>query len=316
VRKAVESDKFYHSQLFSQESQVLEDVCTSINNCTSKGGMWDILRGQKVDKPREILADLCRYHFLEEVFCMSHDVCIDKHKRHPKYKLKDAPLSVYYSLKSGKVKLSAVVGLLFEDMVRDMLKDKCTTQTLLFGYWKEPCTEIDIVLVDELKKVVYWGSCKLKAHKQDASNLMAHVVSYFNNRGWQLHEYFTYHHVFLFISPTFCYEDQQRLLKPSVEDLNAILSTGRSMPVKEVCCRKLSNYANSGAAFEWWPPQETILNNSSSKTKGKQSEKVGAKPEATNNDLLSNINPNSFFQIDKFMCLSLTELRNIDLKSL
>lgn len=114
-------------------------------------------------------------------------------------------------------------------------------------------------MVDKKTEVVYWGSCKMNARKQDPCNLMAHVVSYFNNRGWQLHDYFTYRHVFLFISPTFSEEDRKsfsELPQQSVEALNAILSTGRSQTVKNVCENKLSDYANAGAGFAWWPPEQ------------------------------------------------------------
>lgn len=106
-----EGDKFYSSQLYATESRVLEEAFNNISNCTSKAELWNILRGYNIDQPKPILDDLCRYHFLEEVLCLSFDVCIDKNKRHPRYKLKDSPLSVYSSLKSGRVKLSGIISL-------------------------------------------------------------------------------------------------------------------------------------------------------------------------------------------------------------
>jgi len=50
-------------------------------------------------------------------------------------------------------------------------------------------------------KRIYFGSCKINPSKHEYLNLLAHVISFYNNRGWDKHKWFNYDHVFVFISP-------------------------------------------------------------------------------------------------------------------
>ncbi len=126
---------------------------------------------------------------------------------------------------------------------------------MFYWYYNEPATEIDIVVgsfpkeesndnpKEELVEIpkqstIYWGSCKRNCQIQDTWNLMAHVVSFFNNRGYDSDEWWSAQHVFMFLSPTFD-EKKESALKNSLLPLNTALASDKSRVLK--ACTELSN---------------------------------------------------------------------------
>jgi len=146
--------------------------------------------------------------------------------------------------------LHAKQGFVFEELCQSMIKhyknyfnsffslsDKATIKT---GIWEEPCTEIDIIVSDDRTKTVIWCSCKRTSHYQDHYNLMAHVVSFFNNRGYNHHSWYKYSHILLFLSPTFS-TDQRKNLEECVQSVNECLLGDRGKLI-DLIKNKLSNF--------------------------------------------------------------------------
>jgi hypothetical protein len=94
---------------------------------------------------------------------------------------------------------------------------------------------------------VYWGSCKRACKAQNPFNLLAHVVSFFNNRGYASHYLFGYKHIFLFLSPDVTKEVHQDL-ETSVKRLNNMLKNPDQ--IIENARNQLSNVFGHGKKFE------------------------------------------------------------------
>jgi hypothetical protein len=105
------------------------------------------------------------------------------------------------------------------------------------------------VVEDETSKTIYcyWCSCKWNADLQNAKNSMAHVVSFFNNRGCEKHYLWNYKRVFGFFSPLIR-EDQRKKLSEQMKEVDTILA-GSRVEVIEECTRQLSNVHEHGKKF-------------------------------------------------------------------
>jgi len=254
VKQAFDREPFYNMQLFSKESAVLQAAYQQASYCDTYGKMRSyILHDVQLDTAdHKLLGDLVDYEFLGVVGSLSQDTTTDK--QHPHYYIRDAPLAMLAALKGGRNTLPSAAGLRFEDMVRHMIKDSLSKELkVFFGDWREKCTEIDFVAVSKANKTVYWGSDKLNAAQQDYLNHLAHIVSYFNNRLWQNQKYFRYRHVMLFISVQ---EDNKHRFDDKHEEMNQILSNGRSTDLEKLCRGKLSNYNEGGEPFAWYEPKK------------------------------------------------------------
>ena len=180
---------------------------------------------------------------------------------------------------------------------------------ILDGFWAEPCTEIDFVGVNSRKRTIFWGSCKLDFQKHKALTLLAHVVSYFNNRGWDKHPYITYRHVFIFCSPVFqqqpdanssgasssgsssslgssAYTSKAQSLNESLTAINAALRYGRTEELRELCTKHLSNQYENGAPLLWYV--EWLQ-----KQKDKNANKKGVTATANTAELIQNVCPHN-----------------------
>jgi len=184
----------------------------------------------------------------------------DQKSSPPRVILHDFPLWFHTKITS-ELQLRKEQGFIFEDVCRSIFENYKNKISDLFsisyqakihhGYWQEDCTEIDVVVSDEETKTVIWGSCKLSFSQQDYFNSMSHVVSFFNNRGYGLHPWYNYRHIFLFLSME-CNADQRKNFIGSVTPINDMLAGNRKLLV-EMITKKLSNYANEGKSFKMSP---------------------------------------------------------------
>jgi len=112
--------------------------------------------------------------------------------------------------------------------------------------WMEPFTEIDIVICNDTKKIIFWGSCKRDFQKQELKSLISHVFSYYNNRGFESDKTYDYSHVLMFISP----EKEESKCQKLAEKFNSIQSyfQGNIDEIIETlvkwATKKLSGYFN------------------------------------------------------------------------
>jgi len=102
-------------------------------------------------------------------------------------------------------------------MVRDAIEEYTSRELVVVirSEFAELHTEIDLIVVMNKIKRIYFGSCKMSPSKHEYLNLLAHATSFYNNRGWNTHKWFSYEHVFVFISPD---------LSPSPVDEESLLS--------------------------------------------------------------------------------------------
>jgi hypothetical protein len=283
VENHFKSAPFYRKQLFSTESSVLEVAYKQVSYCNTYGKMRSyILHNAKLDSAVHlILEDLVTYHFLGVRSSLSKHAATTRQTQHPYYYIRDAPLAMLKALKGGHNLIFSAAGLLFEEVVRDMLANSPSQDLeVKRGDWREPCTEIDVVAISKVRKTVYWGSVKLSAEQQDPRNHMAHIVSYFNNRHWQNHKYFTFSHVLLFISAE---ENNKARFDHTHEDLNSLLCGGRTPELEQLCKSKLSNFVERGKAFQWHTEQtwKEQIANEKNEAKGKQATKGSKKAPST-----------------------------------
>jgi len=82
-----------------------------------------------------------------------------------------------------------------------MTKYYCTNPTVIEYEFMEPSTEVDEVVIDYTERKIFWGSCKRNFGKQNFWNLVAHIFSFFNNRGFMKSDYYHYKHYLMFIAP-------------------------------------------------------------------------------------------------------------------
>ncbi len=91
-----------------------------------------------------LLADLVSYHFLGIRGSLSqrspdHDyvetAATTHEKQHPHYYIRDAPLAMRAALRDGRNTLPSAVGKLFEDMVREMIKNSSSTLWQVYFYF-------------------------------------------------------------------------------------------------------------------------------------------------------------------------------------
>jgi len=171
-------------------------------------------------------------------------------KGNPQLRIADNVLQLLRKTNYNPDYMSTAIGYLFEDMIYRFWKELLDKSFQIKRvYWDEPCTEIDSIVVCEATKKVYWGSCKLNCSQQDPENQMAHVVSFFNNRGWKSHDWYSYEHIFLFISPSFK-PHERSYVEGSLQKLNDILH-GNQDDLLHQCATKLSNVHERGKPFEW-----------------------------------------------------------------
>jgi len=135
----------------------------------------------------------------------------------------------------------------YKDKIAKILSISCQAK-IHQGYWEESCTEIDLVVSDEETKTVIWGSCKLSSSHQDYFNSMSHVVSFFNNRGYDLHQWYNYKHILLFLSLESSVDQRTNLIE-SVTPINEKLF-GRRDELVSLVTKKLSNFAQGRKPFK------------------------------------------------------------------
>jgi len=176
---------------------------------------------------------------------------------HTKVILLDSPLWFHYQI-TNQSQLRQKQGFIWEAICKSIFKEyknkiseilpiSCQA-TIHDGYWEEPCTEIDLVVSDKETQTVIWGSCKLSSSHQDYFNSMSHVVSFFNNRGYERHPWYNYKHILLFLSLEST-DDQRKNLIESVTAINQMLFGTRNDLVTLIT-NKLSNYSQGGKPFQ------------------------------------------------------------------
>jgi hypothetical protein len=89
------------------------------------------------------------------------------------------------------------------------------------------------------QKVIFWGSCQRHDRAQSPKNLLAHFISFFNNRGYANNEFWGWKHVFLFFSPSFT-DDIAKHLNNSVGEINTMLQ-GPHAHLISLCIFQLSS---------------------------------------------------------------------------
>jgi hypothetical protein len=75
-----------------------------------------------------IIEDLVKYQFLGTRKSLSEGAITSAKGNFSHYYLRDAPLAIRHALKSGKNSLATASGRLFEDMVRDMIKEQSSNE--------------------------------------------------------------------------------------------------------------------------------------------------------------------------------------------
>jgi len=236
-------EPFYRSQLSKKHSAVLQ-VCYAKSG---KEGLndreADIYQQTDIGAEKIILDSLVRYCYLQrlEPLQFPGDVYLWKNKEWKKANpskpkpskiiLADAPLqfsrlcSIEEFWMEQGFYLEAISRSVFEHS--STIRQKCALSDkakIHYGYWSDndTCTEIDILISDELSQTIIWGSCKRESHKLNYVNLLAHVVSFFNTRGYGLHPWFFYTHKFLFVASKIS-TDQRQTLKESITHINILL---------------------------------------------------------------------------------------------
>jgi len=112
------------------------------------------------------------------------------------------------------------------------------------GYFCEPFTEIDIVISDKDNEHILWGSCKRNSEKQNLISLLSHLLSFFNNRGFGNHKWFTYKHTLLFMSPSFQTGKKEQISVDWVGTANSLLMPAKRKHLVDLAATLLSDHAN------------------------------------------------------------------------
>jgi hypothetical protein len=191
------------------------------------------------------LEDLRIHHFVdyfEPIFRINEKV-------YPRWEIIEKPLRFLSQVVRGKMSLANLEGRAFEEVARSLLTKKLHPAVVYQNvFWAEECTEIDVVAENREQQIVYCGSCKRSCRAQQPTNLLAHVISFFNNRGYSAHYLFNFKHIFLFISPEMDDEHRQEM-QNSVQRLNQLLQ-GDQAQLIQLAREQLSNVFGRGRKFE------------------------------------------------------------------
>jgi len=258
VKGLFKKDTFYGDQLRSESSQVLR----AISECKGKTlatTLNYIINATKLAKVavRSRVDDLISYGFVQQQDPLFQENLVPLGpKQHSRYQIIDCPLRT--SLKKSETDFTNMQGLIWEEYCKaafhhtEVCKKLLNLDKVLVydGYWAEQCTEIDVVLLSEETKSVFWGSCKRNYKKQERGRLASHVTSFFNNRGYKKHPWQAYRHIFLFLSPEFDEDYRKRLL--DIGTVNNLLQDGINSGISTMVM-KLSNVHGNGAQFKWAP---------------------------------------------------------------
>jgi len=251
INKYFENDTFYRTQIHAEHSKVLEALGQYSGQSTLNAQTEYLLRtsGLRKSALSPTLEDLERHRFIRKIHVVFP---LTKDKDTYYWKLLDNPLRVLTEVVKGKSTLSWLEGWVWEEICSSLLSDGVPGMKLQVhqGSWSEPCTEIDVVAVNEEEKIIFWGSCKRSSSQQSRQNLLAHVISFFNNRGYREHQFYHFQHHFFFLSPTFTERERDTFGQSCTQFLNQLLHASE-ISVLDECVQKLSNIAERGNPFKW-----------------------------------------------------------------
>jgi len=159
----------------------------------------------------------------------------------------DCPLRTFHKVMEGDTTLETYTGTVFEEIIRSLCAIR-PTEKVIDWKWAESCTEIDVLFVDESQQTVYWGFCKRNGSQHHLLKNMCHILSFFNNRGWTSHQWYTFDHQMVLYSPTFSDRDEQIFEKNYAEQVIRFSQEGSSEIVK-YCQNLLSNVFEKGKNF-------------------------------------------------------------------
>jgi len=237
VMEMMAQDMNYSSQLSSKHSAALRTI--SENDGEDSSRIYDLIGNQSsltrhAFKP--VLDDLIRFGF-----CKLQNPWLQVRGNNEIVKLIDCPIRTF------KAKdFKGLQGPIFEEICRELVEEKeCLgSAKIIDNYWNEHCTEIDLVAEDENAQVIYWGSCKRNGMRHVPFNSLCHVISFFNNRDYSEHKWYSWKHRFVFFSPSFTEEMRNGLIKSSVE-MNNWLEKSNINEITLKCQSLLSNYCEN-----------------------------------------------------------------------